>query len=165
MTADIGMVAPLEIGLCVPSLEHSLAFYRDVLGFVVVSSIHTPEETAVGSGFAESGYTVIRLQLPTGERLKLFQPDEPPARHGRSARPLAGAGFAYLTLIVADIRAVLDRVADHGFPARVPAPFTLRDNVLVALVDDPDGNVIELVQYIDLGLYRPELLGVPHPQA
>jgi lactoylglutathione lyase len=151
------MVAPLELGLCVDDLERSIAFYRDFLGFTFVSSIETSAEAAIASGFANDGYTVVRLQLPTGERLKLFKPGGilDPAR--ARARPLSRVGFAYLTLIVADITVLMARLAAKGFPARSLTPYRLRDNVLVALIDDPDGNVVELVEYERLSDYRSDL--------
>ena len=153
-SSGIHMVLPLEIGLCVEDLNRSLAFYRDGLGFDFVSSIVTPAVSATESGFAESGYTVVRLQLPTGERLKLFSPDQTPEAARPTARPLARVGFAFLTLIVSDIEHELCLLASRNIKPRPPAAYPLRDNVHVALVDDPDGNVVELVEYNNLGDYR-----------
>ena len=93
--------APLEIGLCVSDMTVSLAFYRDGLGFAVVSDIEQPADKALASG----AYRVIRLQAPFGERVKLFLPrsaEPPPAP---ACAPLDRRGFAFLAIIVADIRA------------------------------------------------------------
>jgi hypothetical protein len=77
------------------------------------------------------------------------------ARRGGD-RPLARPGFAFATLIVEDLKAVVSHLAARGFPAR-QIPYELRQGVWMALVDDPDGNVVELVSYNDLLEYRPEL--------
>jgi len=35
--------------------------------------------------------------------------------------------------------------------------FEVRDGVDIAFVKDPEGNCIELVEYADISVYRPEL--------
>jgi catechol 2,3-dioxygenase-like lactoylglutathione lyase family enzyme len=102
---SVTAAAPLEIGLCVSDMAASLAFYRDGLGFAVVSDIEQPADTARASGLASGAYRVIRLQAPFGEREKLFLPRsaDPPPPLARA--PLDRRGFAFLAIIVADIRA------------------------------------------------------------
>lgn len=153
----LAMAAPLELGFCVADLERGLRFWRDALGLAFVSEIRTTDESAIGSGFARSGYRVVRLQLPTGERVKLFEPD----RFDRSGAPprdvpLGRVGFAFLTLIVTNLTATLGSLEAQGYPPR-RARFELRPGVHVALVDDPDGNVVELVEYDDIAVYRADL--------
>lgn len=158
MTAHAVLTAPLELGLCVTDLVEARRFYETTLGFCFVSQIETPEASAVASGFCHSGYSVVRLQLPTGERLKLFAPERPAeAAQTRGARPLSTVGFAYLTLIVSDIQRLMDALRAAGFPSRAERPFELRAGVHVVLIDDPDGNVVELVEYDDVSTYRPDV--------
>ena len=152
------MAAPLELGLCVADLDRSLGFYRDLLGFSFVSRIEMPEHDATASGFAESGYTVVRLQLPTGERIKLFSPTKPPHAPATGHRPLSQVGYAYLTFIVADLSHVLASLHKANRPVRPPGLYPLRKGVTVALVEDPDANVLELVQYDDIRAYRHDLM-------
>jgi lactoylglutathione lyase len=150
-------VAPLEVGLCVKSIERSVAFYGKLFGFTAVSRVVTAETPAVSSGFADSAYTVVRLQLPTGERLKLFEPVSSPRLSDTGHRPLSKIGFAYLTLIVANIQAAISQLKANGVRERPPGRYQLRPGVEVALVNDPDGNVVELVEYRDLADYRSDL--------
>ena len=157
--------APLEIGLCVSDLAASLAFYRDGLGFSVVSDIEQPADKARASGLASGAYRVIRLQAPFGERVKLFLPRsaEPPPPPARA--PLARHGFAFLTVIVADIQATLAELAAcHGL-AEMPQPVELRPGTWVALIHDPDGVPVEIVAYDDLAAYRPDLPARPSKPA
>jgi catechol 2,3-dioxygenase-like lactoylglutathione lyase family enzyme len=151
------MVAPLEVGLCVSDLDRARAFYEGLLGFSFVSSIPTPPEQAIGSGICHSGYTVVRLQLPTGERIKLFAPDSPPKRIDRGKQPLSQVGYAFITLIVADLNALLIKLATKGITPRSPGAYGLRPNVVIALIGDPDGNVVELVQFQNLRAYRADV--------
>jgi 4-carboxymuconolactone decarboxylase len=156
-TTPLKIAAPLEIGLCVADLDRSLKFYRDLLGLSFESRIEMPEHDATASGFADSGYTVVRLQLPTGERIKLFSPSKPPRSTAVGHRPLSQIGFAYLTLIVADLSNLLKLLHEANVREREPGLYQLRGGVKVALVEDPDGNVIELIQYDDIRAYRPDL--------
>lgn len=168
MSSDrLEIAAPLEIGYCVADLERSLRFYRDFLGLAFVSEIDTPAEFAVGSGLAASAYRVVRLQLPGGERLKLFAPlrAPEPARRRADPPPLSAVGYAFLTLIVPDIERLIAKLARNGIRTRPPGMFKLRQNTQIALVEDPDGNVIELVQYGDLSAYRSDLGAKAAPNA
>jgi lactoylglutathione lyase len=145
-------VAPLEYGLVVPDLERSLAFYRDLLGFEEVSRISTPESFAKESGISTVAYEVVRLRLPTGERIKLFSPETVLSPSQPSETPLSAPGYSFLTLIVTDLAAAVAEVAAAGYTiARTPQ--TLRPGVDVALVRDPDGHFVEFVQYDDVNAY------------
>lgn len=151
------IVAPLEIGFCVVDVERALEFWRDALGFREVSRIETATKSAIECGFALSEYVVVRLQLPTGERIKLFKPTLIEGARGDAlAPPLATPGFAFATLIVEDLQDAVRQLTERGFPARRP-PSELRPGVWVALVDDPDGNTVELVSYMQLSAYRPDV--------
>ena len=153
----IAQAAPLEVGLTVRDLEASLAFYRDALGFAEVSRIVNPAESGRESGISMGGYTVVRLQLPRGERLKLFAPDQGAADLPRGETPLSRVGLAFVTLIVEDLPGLLERLGQRSIRARRRRPVELRPGVLVALVDDPDLNVVELVEYVDVGSYRTDI--------
>ena len=43
----IRLKAPLEMGICVESPETMIGFYRDVLGFEMISDLRVPAEKAV----------------------------------------------------------------------------------------------------------------------
>lgn len=154
---SVTVAAPLEVGICVSDMAASLAFYRDGLGFAVVSEIEQPADKARASGLASGAYRVIRLQAPFGERVKLFLPrsSEPPPPAARA--PLDRAGFAFLTVIVADIRAALGELGRHARVTHAPEPVELRPGTWVALIHDPDGVPVELVAYDDLAVYRRDL--------
>jgi catechol 2,3-dioxygenase-like lactoylglutathione lyase family enzyme len=161
MQMGVVAAAPLEIGLCVSDMAASLAFYRDALGFNLVSDIEQPADKARASGLASGAYRVIRLQAPFGERVKLFLPRAADAALPRARAPLDRHGFAFLTVIVADIRATLAALARHAGVKDGPEPVELRPGTWVSLIDDPDGVPVELVSYDDLAAYRGDLKSRP----
>jgi len=162
---NVTAAAPLEIGLCVSDMEASLAFYRDGLGFSVVSEIEQPADKARLSGLASGAYRVIRLQAPFGERVKLFLPRAAAPAAPKPPAPLDRRGFAFLTVIVADIRATLSELVRQGRIASAPEPVELRPGTWVSLVYDPDEVAVEIVAYDNLSGYRGDLPVRPQVRA
>mgnify|MGYP000378989632 CR=1 FL=1 len=59
---------------------------------------------------------------------------------------------------VRDIQAVAARVLAQGGRAMSgPEPIESRPGLFVVFLRDPEGNVVELVQYDDVAAYRPDL--------
>ena len=71
---------------------------------------------------------------------------------------LSMAGNVFLTFIVNDLKMALDTVAKHIDNFRTENQIAeVRDGVFLSIIDDPEGNHIELVQYTSLKDYRPDL--------
>jgi predicted enzyme related to lactoylglutathione lyase len=86
-----------------------------------------------------------RLQLPGGAILKVMVPNEAPAAAGASGSFLAVAGIRYLTVHVGDLDGVVARAtARNGRVQHGPAE--LAPGVRIAVLHDPDGNAIEVVE-------------------
>jgi lactoylglutathione lyase len=65
---------------------------------------------------------------------------------------------SYLTFIIADVNAVLRRLRDSGVTCMTgDQAIQSRPGLLVAFLRDPEGNVVELVQYDHVAAYRPDL--------
>jgi lactoylglutathione lyase len=116
-------VTQIGARLRVPELERTLAHYRDILGF---------EE--IEDGVLRCGESVLMLvedaTAPTGIE-----------------RP--GRGWTYLTVQVRDCDAEVARVEAAG--ARIPTrPVTLGKVARMAMVSDPDGNLLEISQRASL---------------
>lgn len=125
-------------GLSVADLERSHAFYRDVLGFVVIEDEFE---------FVEHELRGMVLQNANGTRLELF------CRKGSAAtgphhqiESTKVQGWFQFALCVPDIRATFDAVVAAGAEPSL-APTTAPDGVSqVAFVRDPDGNLVEFLQ-------------------
>lgn len=150
------MNAPMEIGICVADLARAMTFYEGVLGLKKISEIPLNEHGARMAGLGTGGYTVVRLQTSYGERVKLVQPTTPPATPQPAETPSSRAGFAYLTFLVDDLDGVIARCEAAGHQS-AKGIVELRPGVRMALVRDPEGNVIEFAQYDNIDSYRPDL--------
>ncbi len=150
------MTAPLEIGICVADLPRAMAFYEGVLGLQKISEIDLNEHGSQVSGLGTSGYRVVRLQTTFGERIKLVCPNGSPSRPSPAATPSSRTGLAYITFLVDDIDAMVNRCARAGYSS-VKGIVELRPGVRMALVPDPEGNFIEFAQHDNIGAYRPDL--------
>jgi len=157
--ATLTMTVPLEVGIGCHDLPAMRHFYEQVLGLQFVSEVRVPLQVALQYRLAASAATVVRLQTSYGERLKLVAPDAPaplPAQHPPQVfdRP----NTMYLTFIIRDIRAVAARLLAQGGRAMSgPEPIEGRPGLFVVFLRDPEGNVVELVQYDDVHAYRPDL--------
>lgn len=155
----INMIVPLEVGIACRDLPRMRAFYQEVMGFQLISEIVVPAAKAAPSALSADGYTVVRLQTPYGERVKLLAPNTPPAAVAASGRYILDKPNAsYLTFIVADIDAAMSTLLTAGSrfltgQERVEA----RPGVYLAFCEDPEGNLLELVEYSDIAAYRPDL--------
>jgi predicted enzyme related to lactoylglutathione lyase len=90
--------------------------------------------------------TVCRLQAPASV-VKVMLPAETPEPPVAASPFYALAGLRYLTLWVDDLDAVLGRaVAEGGRVER--GPVELVPGVRMAVLEDPEGNAIEVAQQI-----------------
>lgn len=150
------LVAPLEVGICVEDLDLMRAFYEQALGLEVVSLLEVSPELGRAADMCAAGYRILRLQASTGERIKLAQPNTPPADVGAAEPVLARRSIAFLTFIVDDLLATMARLQARGVRLRAGPKLEVRPGTHLAFVEDPEGNVIELVEYDDIAAYRPD---------
>lgn len=153
------MTVPLEVGIGCRDLATMRRFYEQALGLAFVSEARVPVETARSYRLARGMATVLRLQTPRGERIKLVAPDDapaPPASHPEHV--FDHPNVMYLTFIISDIHAMTQRVlAAGGASMSGDVPVQSRPGLYVVFLRDPEGNVVELVQYDDPAAYRPDL--------
>lgn len=152
-------IVPLEVGIACRDLALLRRFYTDVMGFIQISDISVPAGPAAAAALSNGGYTVVRLQTAYGERIKLLAPATPaPAAQAPAEFILDRPNAVYLTFIVADIDAAIARLLAAGIEfmtgnTRIEA----RPGVWLAFCRDPEGNILELVQYSDITGYRADL--------
>jgi lactoylglutathione lyase len=155
----VAIVAPTEIGISCFNIDELIAFYVSAFSFSLVNKIVAPAVHAGGSIFCDGGYAVARLQAPFGERLKLLAPNNPPvdaARIRHATNILNAPHTVFLTFIVDDIEKASQLALECG-AVSMAAPVRIRPDLCIALIQDPQGNYIELAQYDDIALYRPDL--------
>jgi predicted enzyme related to lactoylglutathione lyase len=122
-----------DLGIVTTDIERSLAFYRDFLGLPFQRSMPMSKTT-----------TLHFLAAGTGA-IKLWEVASPPAAN-QQGWPLEGApGYRYITLSVSNLDEVAGAAEGAGVKVIVP-PTELMPGVKIAMLADPDGNAVELLQ-------------------
>ncbi len=145
------VVAPIEPGIVCTNIEQMRDFYVGTLGLSVVGDAEAEPSRSAEFGAAPKGYRIIRLQTATGYRLKLVQP------HGlvpEDCRPplwvFGRRGLAYVTLVVSDIHPIVAGLKRNGVRLRSQAPVAVRSGFVAIFAEDPEGNIVEFIQYDEL---------------
>jgi methylmalonyl-CoA/ethylmalonyl-CoA epimerase len=125
-----------HVGIAVSSLHERLAFWRDALGMTVGGSESVPTE-GVTVAFLPAGEARVEL-------LEASRPDSPIAKFLAKR----GEGIHHLTLQVASIQTVLDRLRAHGVPLLDEAPRAGASGTKVAFLHPraAGGVLVELVE-------------------
>jgi catechol 2,3-dioxygenase-like lactoylglutathione lyase family enzyme len=123
----------IDIGIVVRDADAALAFYRDTLGFKDTGTMAMP-----------GGGTMYRL-LCGSTLVKLVDPGkELPA----TAPPggIQGAyGYRYWTISVSNLDEVSSQCEAAGRKV-VITPREIRPGVRIAMIEDPEGNWVELLE-------------------
>ena len=131
MRAELTIPA-LDLGVVTADAERSLAFYRDTLGLVPDGEVTFP------------GLGVLHRLRCGHSTVKLLALERAPAARAPRGGFSASTGFRYCTLHVANLDAVVGACRERGYAIPVDAR-PLRPGVRVAMVEDPDGNTLELI--------------------
>lgn len=136
-----------HIGLCVSNLERSIAFYRDVLGFSVLSRLEVSGKDAERLvGLANLELSAVYLERD-GTRLELLYYASPGHVAGEMPNPLNRLGLTHLSFRVSDLERALAAIPHAGGRvldgSRIENP---RFRTHAAFVLDPDGLRIELLE-------------------
>ena len=121
----------IDLGVLVRDVEACLAFYCEDLGLPKVGEIPFPGDR-----------TMHRIQIgDTVLKLMQYRDGAPPA----GPRGLAAqAGLRYFTISVRDLPAVVAGLEAKGRAFTVPLR-EARPGVWIAMLEDPDGNTVELL--------------------
>jgi catechol 2,3-dioxygenase-like lactoylglutathione lyase family enzyme len=131
MTAKLAKPA-LDVGVVTGDVSRALAFYTGALGFAKSEEIPFP------------GVGVLH-RLRVGESFfKLLAPEKPPAARAPGGGITGGIGFRYVTFQVTNLDETFEACRKAGARILVE-PRPLRPSVRMAMVEDPDGNVVELL--------------------
>ncbi len=121
----------IDLGVIVSDIKASLEFYRDKLGLAFVGI--TPLQFG----------TMHRLRFGTSD-FKLVDPKvvPPPAAPGLEKQ----LGFRYVTFVIENLSEICSELKEKGVVFTV-AEREIRPGVRIAMVKDPDGNIVEFVQH------------------
>ncbi len=120
----------LDLGILVGDINASLGFYQDLLGLKFI------EKNPVWFG------TMYRLRYGTSD-FKLIAPKTVPPKGSVGLE--AQLGFRYVTFVIQNLSAVCAKLREKGVAFEVPEK-EMRPGVKIAMVRDPDGNIVEFVE-------------------
>ncbi len=138
----------IDIGVVVSNVEKAAKFYTEAVGFTEVSGFSVGSDMAGDSGLTDYDPFAVRVFVLADEssatRLKLMQIPGAGPKQVDNEFIASSLGFSYLTVHVADMKAAVERAQRAGVRP-VKAPYKLGGNNYLTLLNDPDGNIIELV--------------------
>ena len=124
----------IDLGIVTANADAMVGFYRDLLGFEEEPSTPFP-----------MGGTMYRLWC--GDSLiKIVAPDNPPSTQAPSGAIADATGYRYWTIRVNNVEEVMAKCGAAGVQIVVPMR-EARPGVTIAIVADPDGNLLEFVRY------------------
>ncbi len=131
-----------HVAIHVRDMERMLAFYRDVVGFELVSDSSWADSEEIDSVIGVPGSAARAVMLRAGNaHLELFQYSAPAPRGGEPLRP-QDHGYTHFCLDVTDIEAEHDRLTAAGMTFfRRPANF---GELRAVYGKDPEGNIVEI---------------------
>lgn len=120
----------VDVGIFVSDIKKSLDFYQSILG------LEKTEELSTGFG------TLHRLRFGTSD-VKLMDPKKvPPAGAIGLEKQL---GIRYLTFVIRDLSGLCATLKEKGVEFTIPET-QIRPGTRIAMVKDPDGNILEFVE-------------------
>jgi catechol 2,3-dioxygenase-like lactoylglutathione lyase family enzyme len=132
MTTSITKPA-IDLGIVTNNIDAMLDFYRDTLGLAFEATIPMP-----------GGGTMHRYKV--GESVVKIIETEPRPTAAAAPGGIRGAtGYRYWTIHCGNLAETLAAAEQAGAPVVVPAK-QVRPGVTIAIVADPDGNWVELLQ-------------------
>ncbi len=122
----------LDLGVLVSDIQTSLHFYRDLLGLTFI------EERPLWFG------RMYRLRFGNSDfKLIVPQANVPKGPTGLESQ----LGFRYVTFVVKHLSDLCNELKNKGVEFTVPLR-ELRPGVWIAMVKDPDGNIVEFVERV-----------------
>ncbi len=138
----------ISIGVLVEDLNQSLDFYINVIGMVQVRELTIDSEKAKRMGLSNGdSFNIKFLKLENSENateLKLMSCGRKTNRLKQQFIP-DDNGIRYLTIFVKSINPILDRIRKNSLKTLGETPTMLDENRQFVLIQDPDGNFIELI--------------------
>lgn len=142
----------ISIGVVVSDIDRSLDFYLNGIGMVKTSSFGLDKDFTKRSGLTGGvPVTVNVLKLensPEANEWKIMSFGKP-SGHPKQKFVQDDTGMQYITINVKSLRPVMERLKKLkvSFLGNTPTP--LNKDLHFLLVQDPDGNFVELIGALD----------------
>lgn len=138
----------IGVGVVVSDLERSLDFYVNGIGMVKTGGFDLDKDFTKRSGLSNGvpfSVTVLKLEdSPEANEWKLMSFGKK-ASHPEQKFIQDDVGMQYITIHVNALEPVMARLKERDVPFLGSTPTRLNDNLHFLLVQDPDGNFVELI--------------------
>lgn len=138
----------IDLGVVVSDVEKAAKFYTGAIGFQQVGSFDVAGQMAGDTGLTDNRPFQVRVFAlgndPVATKLKIMEVPGAGSKKVDNQYISSSLGFSYLTIMVSNIDKAMARLTRNGV-APVKPPYQLGGNNYLALVKDPDGNIIELI--------------------
>jgi catechol 2,3-dioxygenase-like lactoylglutathione lyase family enzyme len=150
----------VDLGIVSSDGDRAVAFYRDVLGLTPEFTVPLPNGGVMHRLLM--GDTIFKIMVPddkvgrvpaTPEKPEF---DDPQSVKGLVQRTCALPGIRFITIWLANLQETVDACKAFGSPI-IHDVKESRPGVFIAVLEDPDGNWIEFVEYADLVVARDDL--------
>jgi catechol 2,3-dioxygenase-like lactoylglutathione lyase family enzyme len=133
--------------IAVEDIDRILKFYCDLLGFSVewIKEDYSGEEFSKVVGLEDAHAKVVMLK-GHGSRVELFHYQHPKGVVSNLKR-MCDFGITHFTFSVVGIHEIYKTLSAEGVQFNCP-PQNLRSGVWATYMQDPEGNTIELIEYL-----------------
>jgi len=142
----------IDLGVNVSDLDASADFYTDVIGFTEVEGFEVTADFCTAAGLTDGQPLAVRVfvlgEEESATRLKLMEIPGVETKQSDNAYVHSQLGYRYLTIMVDDMNATLERLRAGGGEPLADGPVLIGEDPsgdYLIVVRDPDGNLIELI--------------------
>ena len=132
MSVDVKKAA-IDIGIVAKDIDAMMTFYGETLGLQFEASIPMP-----------GGGTMNRFKVGDSV-IKVIELDLAAPADAATGGIRGAHGYRYWTITVGNLEACVDKAAASGAKIVVPAK-VVREGITIAIIADPDGNWVELLE-------------------
>ncbi len=142
----------IGVGVVVADLDRSIDFYVNGIGMVKTGSFTINQEFGKRSGLTNgvaASVTVLKLEnSPEANEWKLMSFGKK-ATHPRQKFIHDDTGMQYITIQVKSLKPIIERLKQQKVALLGNTPTPLSKDAHFVLVQDPDGNFVELIGTLD----------------
>jgi len=139
----------IDVGIVVSDAQKSVDFYTKAIGFTDAGGFDVPGGLAKDSGLSDNHpfhvHVMVLDKESSATKIKLMQFNDAPGKKTDQSYISSSLGLSYLTIWVSDIDAAVARAGKHGVKPLAKGPVPIPGDMYLACINDPDGNIIELV--------------------
>lgn len=138
----------IQVGVVVEDLDKAVDFYMNVLGMVKRPGFSVDAAFARESGLNEGipfDVTVLKLEDSDDAQEWKVMSFGKKASHPKQTYVSDDTGMQYITIFVKSMQPFLKRIEKHNITLLGETPIMLDAERQFVLIQDPDGNFIELI--------------------